>query len=72
MWKTLAGWIERSGLGHAPRKLVNEFRKIRSGDIVLLTLMREGKGSITIRLLCVNEPDAAQSTDRGIPISPHV
>ncbi len=60
MWKTLAGWMERSGLGHAPRKLVDEFHKIKSGDIVLPTITRDGKESRTIRLRCVTEPDAAQ------------
>jgi transposase len=34
-WKTLAGWMQRSRLGDAPRTLLEEFAKIKSGDVVL-------------------------------------
>jgi len=60
LWKTLAGWMQRSGLGDAPRTLLEEFAKIQSGDVVLEARSREGGPSRTIRLRCVPEPDAAQ------------
>src|SRR3972149_739375 len=34
-WKTLAGWMRRAGLGDAPRTLIEELAKIKSGDVVL-------------------------------------
>jgi transposase len=60
LWKTLAGWMQRSGLGDAPRTPLEEFAKIKSGDVVLQAQSREGGLSRTIRLRCVPEPDAAQ------------
>lgn len=33
--ETLAGWMKGAGLGDAPRALIYEFAKIKSGDIVL-------------------------------------
>jgi transposase len=60
LWKTLAGWMQRSGLGDAPRTLVEEFTKIQSGDVVLQALGGDGRRSHLIRLRCVTEPDAAQ------------
>lgn len=62
LWKTLGQWMQRSGLGDAPRTLLEEFHKIKSGDIVLPT---ETKGAVTgreVRLRCVTEPDPAQKT----------
>jgi len=35
MWRTLQQWMSASGLGTAPRKLLEELREIRSLDIVL-------------------------------------
>ena len=35
MWRTLQQWMECTGLGTAPRKLLEEMREIRSLDIVL-------------------------------------
>jgi len=35
MWKTLGGWMRASGLGDAPRTLLYELEKIKSGDVVL-------------------------------------
>jgi transposase len=58
LWKTLAGWMQRSGLGDAPRTLVDELAKIKSGDVVLPAEAR-GRQQI-IRLRCVTEPDEAQ------------
>jgi transposase len=60
LWKTLAGWMQRSGLGDAPRTVVEEFAKIQSGDVVLPARKGDGQRSHTIRLRCVTEPDPAQ------------
>jgi Transposase DDE domain len=60
LWKTLGGWIQRAGLGDAPRTLLEEFAKIKSGDVVLQARSQHGGSSRTIRLRCVPEPDAAQ------------
>jgi transposase len=60
LWKTLAQWMRRSGLGDAPRTLLEELAKIKSGDVVLPTGMKEGRYNGLIRLRCVTEPDEAQ------------
>jgi transposase len=60
LWKTLAGWMQRAGLGDAPRTLLEEFAKIKSGDVVLQARSADGGPLRTIRLRCVPEPDAAQ------------
>jgi transposase len=60
MWKTLAGWMRASGLGDAPRTLLYDLEKIKSGDVVLPAKTREGTKK-TIRLRCVTEPDEAQA-----------
>jgi transposase len=60
MWKTLAGWMQRSRLGDAPRTLLEEFGKIQSGDVVLQARTDQGDPSRQIRLRCVVEPDGAQ------------
>lgn len=60
MWKTLAGWMSGAGLGDAPRTLLYDLAKIKSGDIVLPAETREGVQKI-IRLRHVTEPDKAQS-----------
>ena len=60
LWKTLAGWMQRGGLGDAPRTLLEEFAKIKSGDVVLQARSPEGGPPRTIRLRCVPEPDPAQ------------
>ena len=60
LWKTLAQWMRRSGLGDAPRMLVDELAKIRSGDVVLPTKTAAAEVGPTIRLRCVTEPDAGQ------------
>jgi hypothetical protein len=59
MWKTLAGWMRGAGLGDAPRTLLYDLAKIKSGDIVLPAETRDGVQK-TIRLRHVTEPDAAQ------------
>jgi len=60
LWKTLAQWMRRSGLGDAPRTLLEELAKIKSGDVVLPTQGRQGHDTGTVRLRCVTEPDEAQ------------
>ncbi|MEI7903475.1 MAG: IS1634 family transposase, partial [bacterium] len=60
LWKTLAQWMRRSGLGDAPRTVLEELAKIKSGDIVLPTRTKQGEYNGTVRLRCVTEPDKAQ------------
>jgi transposase len=60
LWKTLAGWMARAGLGDAPRTLIEELAKIKSGDVVLPAEPQDGRPARTVRLRCVTEPDAAQ------------
>lgn len=60
MWKTLAQWMRQSGLGDAPRTLLDELAKIRSGDVVLPTKRAADDTGRELRLRCVTEPDAAQ------------
>lgn len=59
LWKTLAQWMRSCRLGDAPRTLVAEFAKIKSGDVVLPARGQDGQPR-TIRLRCVMQPDAAQ------------
>ncbi|MHB8974767.1 MAG: hypothetical protein ACYC3X_30050 [Pirellulaceae bacterium] len=60
MWKTLAGWMRGAGLGDAPRTLLYELAKIKSGDIVLPAVTPDGD-SKKIRLRHVTEPDEPQA-----------
>jgi transposase len=60
LWKTLGQWMHRSGLGDAPRTLLEELAKIKSGDVVLPTQTKGGQYNGTVRLRCVTEPDEAQ------------
>jgi transposase len=60
LWKTLAQWMRGSGLGDAPRTLLQEFAKIKSGDVVLPTISGDGKPGKTVRVRCVTTPDKAQ------------
>jgi transposase len=59
LWKALAQWMRHGGLGDAPRTLLEEFAKIKSGDVVLPARMADGSGR-TIHLRCVTTPDEAQ------------
>jgi hypothetical protein len=71
LWKTLGQWMQRSGLGDAPRTLLEELSKIKSGDVVLPTRTKEGHYNGTVRLRCVTEPDEAQKVllhRLGIPL----
>lgn len=59
MWKTLAGWMKGAGLGDAPRTVLYELAKIKSGDIVLPAESAGGTRT-TVRLRHVTEPEADQ------------
>jgi Transposase DDE domain len=59
LWKTLTQWMKHSGLGDAPRALLDDLAKIKSGDVVLPARTTAGQQR-TIRLRCVTEADAAQ------------
>lgn len=50
----------RAGLGDAPRTLIQELAKIKSGDIVLPTVGRDGRPGKTVRVRYVTTPDKAQ------------
>ena len=52
--------MKRSGLGDAPRPLVEELAKIKSGDVVLPARSPDGRVEREIRLRCVTRPDPAQ------------
>jgi transposase len=52
LWRTLQQWMEVSGLGSAPRKLLEEMREVRSLDVVLPT----GAGQ-SVRLRTVSRPE---------------
>jgi len=60
LWKTLAQWMRRGGLGDAPRTLLQEIAKIKSGDVVLMAKTKEDTSNRMIRLRCVTAPDEAQ------------
>lgn len=56
LWKTLAGWQQKAGLGSSPRTILEELRRIQSVDVVLpLEDCRE------MRVRCVVRPDEAQA-----------
>ena len=59
LWKALAQWMRHAGLGDAPRTVVEEFAKIKSGDVVLPTMTRDGRVGKTVRVRCVTTPDRA-------------
>jgi transposase len=56
LWKTLAALCEQSGLGHEPRRVLEELSQIRAIDVVLPT--REG---VEIRKRCVTKPTEHQA-----------
>ena len=60
LWKALAGWMHGAGMGDAPRTLLYDLAKIKSGDIILPVETPDGHQK-TICLRHVTEPDAAQS-----------
>jgi hypothetical protein len=60
MWKTLAGWMSRSGLGDAPRTVLEALGQIQSGDVVLPTARRDGSAGPKLRVRCVAIADEHQ------------
>ena len=60
MWKTLSAWMRGAGLGDAPRTVLEEFARIKSGDVVLTTRLATGQPGKTLRLRCVTSPDEGQ------------
>jgi transposase len=56
LWKTLERWQSRAGLGHSPRTILQELRRIQSLDVVLPTV--DGR---ELKLRCVVRPDRAQA-----------
>ena len=52
--------MKAAGLGDAPRTLLRELAKIKSGDVVLPTVTRDGQPGKTVRVRCVTTPDKAQ------------
>ncbi len=60
LWKALAQWMRGAGLGDAPRTLLEEFARIKSGDVVLETRRADGAPGQRVRIRCVTTPDAAQ------------
>ena len=59
LWKARAQWMRGAGLGDAPRTLIEELAKIKSGDVILPARMADGSHR-TIRLRGVTTPDEAQ------------
>ena len=55
LWKLLEQWQSRAGLGNSPRTILEEFRHIQSGDIMLPTTTGEN-----IRLRSIVSPEKAQ------------
>jgi transposase len=56
LWKTIAGWQARAGLGSSPRTILEELRRIQSVDVVLPL-----ESGPELRLRCVVHPDKAQA-----------
>jgi len=61
LWKTLAGWMRGAGLGDAPRTVIEDLAKLKSGDVVLRARSPRGGPERRITLRCVTEPDEAQA-----------
>ena len=55
MWKTLEQWMQRAGLGNAPRTVMEELKRIKAQDVILPT-----SAGRKIRLACVTVPDGHQ------------
>ena len=62
LWTMLAGWMQRSGLGDAPRTLLEEFAKLQTADVLLPAQDRHTGREDNLRLRCITEPDDAQQT----------
>jgi transposase len=59
LWKALAQWMKKSGLGDAPRTVLDELKRIKSGDVVLPAARESGPDRL-IRLRCVMEMEEPQ------------
>jgi hypothetical protein len=57
MWKTLSGWMNASGLGDAPRTLMEELRTIQSGEVMLPVRGADGTAGETLVIRCVTQPE---------------
>jgi hypothetical protein len=51
--------MRAAGLGDAPRTLIEEFAKIKSGDVVLQARCSSGREQ-ALRVRCVTTPDTLQ------------
>jgi len=60
MWKTLAQLMRAGGLGDAPRPLVEDLARVKSGDVILPTRDPDGRPGRTLRVRCVTAPDESQ------------
>jgi transposase len=60
LWKTLSQWMKLSGLGEAPRTLLEEMFKIKSGDVCLKAYDQHSQVYKEIMLRCVTTADEAQ------------
>ena len=56
LWKTLAAMCPQAGLGHEPRRVLEELSQIRSIDVILPT-----KSGVEIRKRCVTKPTDHQA-----------
>jgi len=61
LWKTLAGWMRGAGLGDAPRTVIEDLARLKSGDVTLRARAANGSSERRITLRCVTEPDEAQA-----------
>ena len=61
LWRTLQQWMAASGLGTAPRKLLEEMREVRSLDVVLPTLAGP---ELRLRAVSRSEPHLAILLER--------
>lgn len=71
MWKTTAGWMQRSGLGNAPRSVLDQLAKIKSADVILPIKDEAADGLRELSLRCITEPDHEQKlflSRLGIPL----
>lgn len=53
--------MQKGGLGDAPRSLMEEMAKLKSGDVVLRAGSTADGSERRIALRCVTEPDRAQA-----------
>jgi transposase len=61
LWKTLAAWMRGAGLGDAPRTVIEDLAKLKSGDVALRASTTRDGPERRITLRCVTEPDEAQA-----------